>query len=134
MPSRARQGNHATKPAGSAVSMPPSQNGANPSSGNEVSRRIIRSAEVLISSAARGAQNARHPQRNANAITVAHDATRLTSASASQPGETASAIREDDQTINPTPATTVVDAENGVKPSVSRVTQIGRGWIKVWSS
>ncbi len=55
-------------------------------------------------------------------------------ASASQPAVTPRVRRAPDQSMIARPAATVVDAVNGVKPSVNRVTQIGRGWTKVWSS
>jgi len=57
-PSSARQGYQATNPTGSTVSIPLSSSGPSPSSGNALSWYSSRIDELLISSAARGAQKA----------------------------------------------------------------------------
>src|SRR5712691_10110216 len=74
MPSRTREGYHPTSPIGTTLTRQPSATLDNPSSGNGANWVIRRQVDELISSAARGAQNARQPQAYSNASTTATDA------------------------------------------------------------
>src|SRR5712691_11319158 len=87
MPSRTREGYHPTSPIGTTLTRQPSATLDKPSSGNGASWVIRRQVDVLISSAARGAQNARQPQAHSNDSTTATDATTLRISKAHQLGE-----------------------------------------------
>src|SRR5688500_20195110 len=71
---RAREGYQAMKPAGTTVSSPASNRRPTPSSGKVRSCFIKRQDELLISSAARGAQNAMLPMANEKASKIRHEA------------------------------------------------------------
>ena len=73
-------------------------------------------------------------QTNENAIMIADEAAKLSTSSASQPGVTASASVCVAQISSPRPGSSTDEPENGMNPSVSSATQIGCGWISVWSS
>src|SRR6266508_4848354 len=133
-PSSARQGYQARKPTGRTVSSPPSSSGPSPSSGNILSCVSSLIDELLISSAARGAQNARLPDKNENDITIIDEAARLRTSSASQPSVIGSASLCVAQISSPRPGSSTDEPEYGMDPSVSSDTQIGCGWMSVWSS
>src|SRR6266511_1907646 len=127
MPSKARLGSHATRPAGTTVSKPVNANAGKPSSGNTLSSVIMRHVELLISSAARGAQKARLPQAYSNASTMATEETRLTHSRAIQPGETTTGNWPNDHTSMIRPGTNMPAPVTGAKPSVSSTIQTGCG-------
>src|SRR5258708_5575245 len=89
MPNKTRAGYHATRPTGTTVTRPPSAQPDTPSRGNGASWVINRQLELLISSAARGAQKARLPTMYSNASTTAIDATKSATSSRYQDGGTA---------------------------------------------
>src|SRR6185437_165269 len=74
MPSNAREGYQATSPAGTTVSSAPSAQAERSSSGKGESDCSRSQVWELISSAARGAQNAALAHMNSNAITTTVDA------------------------------------------------------------
>src|SRR5579859_4088801 len=129
MPSRTRAGYHATSPTGTTVSRLPSAHADRPSSGNGASWMSNRQLELLISSAARGAQNARLPMMYSNASTTATDATTSTVSSTYQPGGTTMFNSRLAQLNRPSPATSMPDPVTGAKPSVSKTIHRGWGWM-----
>src|SRR5262249_25690544 len=133
-PSKARHGYHATKPTGTTVSRPLSMTPLRPSRGKSLSWSNIRKRGVLISSVARGAKKARLPQKNATDSTIVAEANRLHTQSASHPRVTVTVSERLAHSVSPTPVRKALEAPKGLKPSVSKATQIGCGCSKVWSN
>ena len=124
-PRRARAGYQARKPTGRNVMRPLNMAKLRPSNGNGMSVRSRPDAELLISSVARGAQNARLPQMKLKDSRIVADAATLSKARNSHDIVGSSASTVPDQSNRSNPGMMEALPEKGMKPSVKRAIHTG---------